>query len=252
MSVCPTSIGLEVARRLRASGSTVPILMLTARDALNDRVDGPRCRRRRLPRQAVRLRGARPPGCGLCRVARQTRTARSATGCRVARSCSTRRAAGDRRRPPVDLTAREFSLLECLLRHPGHALSRDQLLDMAWPFGVAVTHEHGRRIHHLPAPEARAGRRGQDRDRPRDRLPDWSRHDPRRRARPARPLAAPRLERRDDARRPGHPGSAPLRGRRGIADGRRRGPAAGAGHRHEGRPGRSPPRCRSARSRRSA
>jgi DNA-binding response OmpR family regulator len=39
----------------------------------------------------------------------------------------------------VELTLREFALLECLLRHPGHALSRDQLLDMAWPFGVAVT-----------------------------------------------------------------------------------------------------------------
>jgi two-component system, OmpR family, response regulator len=40
---------------------------------------------------------------------------------------------------PVELTSREFSLLECLLRHPGHALSRDQLLDQAWPLGVAVT-----------------------------------------------------------------------------------------------------------------
>jgi two-component system OmpR family response regulator len=40
---------------------------------------------------------------------------------------------------PVELTSREFSLLECLLRHPGQALSRDQLLDQAWPLGVAVT-----------------------------------------------------------------------------------------------------------------
>ena len=30
-------------------------------------------------------------------------------------------------------------MLECLLRHPGQTLSRDQLLDQAWPFGVAVT-----------------------------------------------------------------------------------------------------------------
>ena len=34
---------------------------------------------------------------------------------------------------------REFSLLECLLRHAGQTLTRDQLLDQAWPFGVAVT-----------------------------------------------------------------------------------------------------------------
>ena len=40
---------------------------------------------------------------------------------------------------PVELSPREFSLLECFLRHPGQALTRDQLLDHAWPFGVAVT-----------------------------------------------------------------------------------------------------------------
>jgi DNA-binding response OmpR family regulator len=40
---------------------------------------------------------------------------------------------------PIDLSPREFSLLESLLRHTGQALSRDQLLDQAWPFGVAVT-----------------------------------------------------------------------------------------------------------------
>src|SRR2546430_6400022 len=39
----------------------------------------------------------------------------------------------------VTLSPREFSLLECFLRHPGQALSRDQLLDAAWPYGVAVT-----------------------------------------------------------------------------------------------------------------
>ena len=40
---------------------------------------------------------------------------------------------------PVDLSPREFALLECFLRHPGQAMTRDQLLDHAWPFGVAVT-----------------------------------------------------------------------------------------------------------------
>ena len=39
----------------------------------------------------------------------------------------------------VDLSPREFSLLECLLRHAGQTLTRDQLLDQAWPFSVAVT-----------------------------------------------------------------------------------------------------------------
>ena len=40
----------------------------------------------------------------------------------------------------VDLSPREFAMLECLLRHPGQALSRDQLLDHAWPYGVEVTY----------------------------------------------------------------------------------------------------------------
>ncbi|MEO8461778.1 MAG: winged helix-turn-helix domain-containing protein, partial [Chloroflexota bacterium] len=40
---------------------------------------------------------------------------------------------------PVDLSPREFALLECFLRHPGQALTRDQLLDQAWPYSVAVT-----------------------------------------------------------------------------------------------------------------
>ena len=40
---------------------------------------------------------------------------------------------------PVALTPRAFALLECFLRHPGQVLTRDNLLDAAWPAGVAVT-----------------------------------------------------------------------------------------------------------------
>ena len=39
----------------------------------------------------------------------------------------------------VNLSPREFALLECLLRHPGRVMTRDQLLDQAWPYGVSVT-----------------------------------------------------------------------------------------------------------------
>ncbi len=39
---------------------------------------------------------------------------------------------------PVDLSQREFALLECLMRHPDQILTRDQLLDHAWPMAVAV------------------------------------------------------------------------------------------------------------------
>jgi len=135
----PDVSGLEVARRLRAAGSRVPILMLTARDALGDRVDGLDAgaddylvKPFAFEELSARLRA-------LSRRASDTTrgtTNRLVSGPIVLderRRCVT--VAGR----PVDLTAREFSLLECLLRHPGHALSRDQLLDMAWPFGVAVT-----------------------------------------------------------------------------------------------------------------
>jgi DNA-binding response OmpR family regulator len=135
----PDVDGLEVARRVRRSGSNVPILMLTARDALADRVDGLdagaddylvkpfayeelAARLRALSRRASEV--SREAATYLVNgpiVLDETRRHVTVSG-RV-----------------VELTAREFSLLECFLRHPGHALSRDQLLDMAWPFGVAVT-----------------------------------------------------------------------------------------------------------------
>ena len=71
---------------------------------------------------------------------------------------------------PVDLSPREFSLLESLLRHPGQALSRDQLLDQAWPFGVAVTpNAVDAYVHYL---RTKLGTRGRpDRDRARRRVP---------------------------------------------------------------------------------
>ena len=60
----------------------------------------------------------------------------------------------------VELSPREFSLLECLLRHPGQTLSRDQLLDQAWPFGVAVTpNAVDAYIHYLRDKLGGAGRR---------------------------------------------------------------------------------------------
>jgi DNA-binding response OmpR family regulator len=40
---------------------------------------------------------------------------------------------------PIELSAREFSLLECLLRHLDQVLTRDQILDQVWPYEVAVS-----------------------------------------------------------------------------------------------------------------
>jgi DNA-binding response OmpR family regulator len=135
----PKLSGLEVARRLRAGGSRLPILMLTARDTVGDRVTGLdagaddylvkpfayqelAARLRALGRRAsdAPVRGGTILGAG--DIALDERLRRVTVGGR-----------------PVDLSPREFALLECLLRHPDQVLSRDQLLDLAWPAGVAVT-----------------------------------------------------------------------------------------------------------------
>ena len=136
----PDISGLDVARRLRNGGSEVADP--DAHGARHGRRPRHRARRRRrrLPRQAVRVRGAlgaaagaRPPR----RPARATDDTRRSTAGPIALDETARRVTVDG--SPVDLSPREFSLLECLLRHAGQTLTRDQLLDQAWPFGVAVT-----------------------------------------------------------------------------------------------------------------
>lgn len=132
----PDISGFEVARRLRRAGGTLPILMLTARDAVDDRVTG-------LDAGAddylVKPFAYEELAARLRALARRTATTPEA----FLRSGPIR--LDDRRRlvyvdeTPVDLTQREFALLECLLRHGGQVLSRDQLLDHAWPYGSAVT-----------------------------------------------------------------------------------------------------------------
>jgi DNA-binding response OmpR family regulator len=135
----PDISGLEVARRLRRDQRDVAILMLTARDTVNDRVTGLdagaddylvkpfayeelSARLRALARRAEP--GARRPDPILAAgpIALDERSRRVTVSGRQ-----------------VDLSPREFSLLECFLRHPGQSLTRDQLLDQAWPFSVAVT-----------------------------------------------------------------------------------------------------------------
>ncbi len=132
----PDRSGFEVARRLRHDGCQVPILMLTARDAVSDRVEGldagaddylvkPFAYDELLAR--LRALARRPP----------TRHAARLAAGPIALDEAKRRVTVDG--TSVDLSQREFSILECLLRRPGQVLTRDQLLDYAWPYGVALT-----------------------------------------------------------------------------------------------------------------
>jgi DNA-binding response OmpR family regulator len=135
----PDMSGLEVARRLRTGGSEMAILMLTARDTVGDRVSGLDAgaddylvKPFAFAELSARLRAlGRRSAPGPRRPEPRLRVGSIMLD-------ETRRlvTVDDR---PVELSPREFSLLECFLRHPDQALTRDQLLDHAWPFGVAVT-----------------------------------------------------------------------------------------------------------------
>ncbi len=128
----PEPDGLEVCRRLRAAGDRTPVLMLTARDAVPDRVHGPRRRRRRLPGQAVRARGAgRAPARAAAPHRRPGRGARCAT---PASSSTPPATPSPATAAPVELTRTEFLLLELLLRHPRQVLTRTQIFEHVWGY----------------------------------------------------------------------------------------------------------------------
>jgi DNA-binding response OmpR family regulator len=132
----PDHNGLEVCRRLRSQGSRVPVLMLTARDGVPDRVagldagaDDYMVKPFAYEELSARLRA-------LVRRGGSTRESVIRVG-PIELDEATRRVAVEG--VPLQLSQREFALLEVLMRHPDHVLSRDQVLDHAWPMGVAVT-----------------------------------------------------------------------------------------------------------------
>jgi len=135
----PDISGLDVARRIRTAGVDVAILMLTARDTVGDRVTGLDAgaddylvKPFAFAELSARLRAIGRRGMGGTRRAEPVLQV-GPIAMDEARHDVTVNGAH------VELSPREYSLLECLLRHPGQALTRDQLLDHAWPYGVAVT-----------------------------------------------------------------------------------------------------------------
>ena len=137
----PRLDGIDVAKRLRDDGDDTPILMLTARDALESRVRGAGRGRRRLPRQAVRAPGAARPHAG---AAAPPSPARHGPAARGRPHAQPRHARGRARGPPIELTQREFELLEYLMRNERLVISRQKLLDEVWgydPFSITNTIE---------------------------------------------------------------------------------------------------------------
>ncbi|MDQ1323632.1 MAG: hypothetical protein QG587_967 [Chloroflexota bacterium] len=135
----PDMSGLDVARAIRSDGIETSILMLTARDTVQDRVSGLDAgaddyvvKPFAYAEVAARLRAlGRRAEPGPRRPEPKLRA-----GAIVLDEAAHRVTVNGAN---VDLSPREFSLLEVLLRHAGQTLTRDQLLDHAWPFSVAVT-----------------------------------------------------------------------------------------------------------------
>ena len=130
-AMIPAPDGFEVCRTLRGEGRWAPVIMLTARDGVDDRVAGldagaddyltkPFAFAELFARLRALIRrepGQRPVALGVGDLVLDPATR------------EVRR--GDQ---PIALSPKEFSLLEQLMRHPGRVLSRSQLIDHVWDF----------------------------------------------------------------------------------------------------------------------
>ena len=130
----PRLDGLEVCRRLRGSGDDLPILVLTARDAVSDRVAGldagaddylpkPFALEELLARLRALLRRSSPdaPAGGVTLAFAD-----------LSLDPGTREVSRDERR--ISLTRTEFALLELFLRHPRQVLTRSRILEDVWGY----------------------------------------------------------------------------------------------------------------------
>ena len=127
----PRRDGLEVCRELRSRGDRTPVLMLTARDADQDRVDGldagaddyvvkPFALEELLARLRALLRRGNGGGDGALAYSDLTLDP------------STREVRRGNR--DLELTKTEFALLELLLRHPRQVLTRSQIFESVWGY----------------------------------------------------------------------------------------------------------------------
>ncbi|NJM27924.1 MAG: response regulator transcription factor [Pseudanabaena sp. RU_4_16] len=127
----PGLTGLEVCRRLRATGIDVPVILLTAKDEISDRVAGldagaddyvvkPFSIEELLARIRAHLRRTQEPDRDILEFDNLTLNRRT----RIVRR-------GERE---IELTAKEFDLLEYLMTNPQQVLTRDQILEKVWGY----------------------------------------------------------------------------------------------------------------------
>jgi two-component system OmpR family response regulator len=123
--------GFEVCRRLREKDRWSPVLMLTARDAVDDRIRGLDAgaddyltKPFAFPELVARLRA-------LLRRGVRERPAVLAVGDLMLDPATRDVRRGDEQ---ISVTAKEFALLEFFMRHPGEVLTRSQLIEHVWDF----------------------------------------------------------------------------------------------------------------------
>jgi len=125
----PDITGFDVCRRLRDRGRWMPILMLTARDAVYDLVQGLDCGADDYVTKPFELDEIRARLRALIRRAPVARPAAITVGDLVLDPAARTVHRGT---APVSLSAKEFAVLECFMRHPGQVLSRMQILEHVW------------------------------------------------------------------------------------------------------------------------
>ena len=127
----PGISGLEICRRLRTTGDRVPIIILTAKDEVSDRVAGldagaddyvvkPFSVEELLARVRAHLRRTQEADTEILQFADLSLNRRTREVYRGNRA--------------IELTAKEFDLLEYLLSHPRAVLTRDRILEQVWGY----------------------------------------------------------------------------------------------------------------------
>jgi two-component system, OmpR family, response regulator len=127
--------GFEVVRRMRARGSATPVLLLTARDAIEDRVYGLEMgaddylvKPFATPELVARVRA-------LSRRAGPLQS-RLQIGALTLDTVARRASVHGR---TIELSAREWAILEYLIRHSGRVVSKQQIIDAILPWGEELT-----------------------------------------------------------------------------------------------------------------
>ncbi|MFJ8045000.1 response regulator transcription factor [Kitasatospora sp. NPDC096147] len=139
----PRMDGLTAVRRMRSRGDAVPVLMLTARDAVGDRVTGldvgaddylakPFELDELLARVRALLRRSALASEAAARAAVEADASEVLAFADLRMNTATREVTRDGR--PIELTRTEFMLLEMFLAHPRQVLTREQILKAVWGF----------------------------------------------------------------------------------------------------------------------